>query len=121
MLSRRGAIKHQTSRAVKISLLPTRGGSTLLQHLGKRRHFPIELPQFDVVAVRELLGKYDGLIIISAVQVDRILNMVVASNQVGTILGHVMHHRLHGSIAFSVTQRSHMNWNRRLCPEADFY
>jgi hypothetical protein len=29
----------------------------------KRRHFPIKLPQFDVVAARELLGKYDGLII----------------------------------------------------------
>ena len=57
--------------------------STLLQHLRKRRHFPIKLPQFNVVAVRELLGKYDALIIIGAVQVDRILNMVVASNQVG--------------------------------------
>jgi hypothetical protein len=69
----------------------------MVRHLRKRRHFPIKLPQFDVVAVRELLGKYDGLIIISAVQVDGILNMIVASNQVGTILGHVMHHRCTGA------------------------
>jgi hypothetical protein len=93
MLSRNG----EATLAVSGSPLLTGGvDSTILQHLGKRRHFSIKLPQFDVVAVRELLGKYDGLIIISAVQVDCILNMIVASNQVGTILGHAMHHRLRG-------------------------
>ena len=61
--------------------------STLLQHLWKRRHFPIKLPQFNVVAVRKLLGKYDGLIIIGAVQVDRILYMVVASGAVAELVG----------------------------------
>jgi hypothetical protein len=80
--------------------LPTSGRTQpFFNTLGNVATFPSSC-HFNVVTVRELLGKYHGLIIISAVQVDRILNMVVASNQVGTIFGHVMHHRLHGSIAF---------------------
>jgi hypothetical protein len=47
------------------------------------------LPQFDIVAVDELLCSLNGGSIVRAVQIDCFLEAIVTANQIGSVMGHV--------------------------------
>jgi hypothetical protein len=47
------------------------------------------LPNLYIVAVNKLLCSLDGGVIVRAIQIERLLDVVVAANQVGSVMGHV--------------------------------
>ena len=63
-------------------------GCALASAFRKRRYLPVKLPKLHIVAVHQLLGVVQRIIIIDAYEFDPALNAAVRPNKVSAVIRH---------------------------------
>jgi hypothetical protein len=70
----------------------------------------ILLPEFNVVAVDKLLGRFDCRIVTGAIELDRIDEMAVAANDVDAITSHGAHRGIRRERAALTVTDNCLDW-----------